>query len=219
MFLCLALKAFQQMGNIVHSCCLPIIKHELLQILKKPQLLDLNELFFSTFSLVDNYMCKQTLHNWALTGKWFCFWQAFFLLPIHFMVLEPLFHSEGLSYFYSQVCVLGNTDPISLGAEFVKSVLLLTFILSDLGLWMSQFEPIGRHKYLLVSTQVALVVKKPLASVLDVDSILGLRSLGGGHGNPLQYSYLENPMDRGAWQAPVHAVAQCWTWLKRLHVH
>ena len=30
---------------------------------------------------------------------------------------------------------------------------------------------------------------------------------GGGHGNPLQYSYLENPMDRGAWQARVHGVS------------
>ena len=36
----------------------------------------------------------------------------------------------------------------------------------------------------------------------DMGSIPGLgRSLGGGHGNPLQYSCLENPMDRGAWRA------------------
>ena len=34
------------------------------------------------------------------------------------------------------------------------------------------------------------------------------RSLGEGHGNPLQYSCLENPMDRGAWQATVHRVAE-----------
>ena len=34
------------------------------------------------------------------------------------------------------------------------------------------------------------------------------RSPGGGHGNPLQYSYLENLMDRGAWQAILHRVAQ-----------
>ena len=41
--------------------------------------------------------------------------------------------------------------------------------------------------------------------VRDVGSIPGLgRSLGGGHGNPLQYSYLENPKNRGAWQATVH---------------
>ena len=38
----------------------------------------------------------------------------------------------------------------------------------------------------------------------DMGSIPGLgRSLGGGHGNPLQYSCLENPMERGAWQATV----------------
>ena len=36
------------------------------------------------------------------------------------------------------------------------------------------------------------------------------RSLGGGHGNPLQYSCLENPMDRGAWQATVHRIAESW---------
>ena len=34
------------------------------------------------------------------------------------------------------------------------------------------------------------------------------RSPGGGHGNPLQYSCLQNPMDRGAWQATVHGVAE-----------
>ena len=34
------------------------------------------------------------------------------------------------------------------------------------------------------------------------------KSPGGGHGNPLQYSYLENPMDKGAWQAVVHGVAE-----------
>jgi len=40
------------------------------------------------------------------------------------------------------------------------------------------------------------------------------RSPGGGHGNPLQYSCLENPMDRGAWRAIVHRVAKSWTQLK-----
>ena len=37
------------------------------------------------------------------------------------------------------------------------------------------------------------------------------RSLGEGNGNPLQYSCLENPMDRGAWKATVHGVAMSWT--------
>ena len=43
----------------------------------------------------------------------------------------------------------------------------------------------------------------------DVGSIPGLgRSPGGGHGNSLQYSYLENPMDRGTWWGTVHRAAK-----------
>ena len=41
----------------------------------------------------------------------------------------------------------------------------------------------------------------------------------GGHGNLLQYSWLENPMDRGAWQIPVHTVGKSQTQLKRLSTH
>ena len=48
-------------------------------------------------------------------------------------------------------------------------------------------------------------------------SIPGLgRSLGGGHGNPPQYSHLEIPRDRGAWQVTVNRVAKSRTQLKRL---
>ena len=53
--------------------------------------------------------------------------------------------------------------------------------------------------------------------VRDMGSIPGWgRSLGGGHGNPLQYSCLENPMDSGAWWATVHGVTKSQTRLKRL---
>ena len=46
----------------------------------------------------------------------------------------------------------------------------------------------------------------------DTDSISKLgRSPGGGHGNPLQYSYLENPMDRGTWRATVHRITKSQT--------
>ena len=46
----------------------------------------------------------------------------------------------------------------------------------------------------------------------DVGSIAESgRSPGGGHGNPLQYSCLENPMDRGAWRAAVHRVTKSQT--------
>ena len=45
------------------------------------------------------------------------------------------------------------------------------------------------------------------------------RSSGGGHGNPLQYSCLEYPMKRGAWQATVHRVSKSQTQLKWLSMH
>ena len=54
----------------------------------------------------------------------------------------------------------------------------------------------------------------------DMGSIPGSgRSPGGGNGNPLQYSCLENPMDRGAWRATVHEVAKSQTKLKQLSTH
>ena len=60
------------------------------------------------------------------------------------------------------------------------------------------------------ASQVVLVVKNPFVNAGDtgaISSIPGLgRSPGGGHGNPLQYSCLENPMDRGAWRATVHGL-------------
>ena len=62
---------------------------------------------------------------------------------------------------------------------------------------------------------VALVIKNLPASagdVRDVGSISGLeRSPGEGNGNPLQYSFLENPMNRGAWQATVPGVTKSQT--------
>ena len=57
-------------------------------------------------------------------------------------------------------------------------------------------------------------------SLGDAASIPGLaRSPGGEHDNPLQYSSLENPMDRGAWRITVHRVAKNRLWLKRLSMH
>ena len=58
------------------------------------------------------------------------------------------------------------------------------------------------------------MVKNPPANAGDMGLIPGSgRCPGGGHGNPLQYSCLENPMDRGAWRAAVHGVTKSWTQL------
>ena len=69
------------------------------------------------------------------------------------------------------------------------------------------------HEYNIPrASQVAQVVKNPSANggaTGEASSIPGSeRSRGGGNGNPLQYSCLENPMDRGAWWATVHRVAE-----------
>ena len=70
---------------------------------------------------------------------------------------------------------------------------------------------------------MALVVKSTPANagdIKDLGSIPGPgRCPGGGHGNPLQYSCLESPMDRGDWWAKIQRVAKSQTWLNQLSTH
>ena len=70
------------------------------------------------------------------------------------------------------------------------------------------------EKYPTKGFPVGSVVKTPPAQAGDMGLIPGLgRSPGEGNVNPLQYSCLENPMDRGAWRATVHGVAESRTGL------
>ena len=75
----------------------------------------------------------------------------------------------------------------------------------------------------MIKNLVALVVRSLPANAGDIrhEGLIPKsgRFTEGGHGNPLQYSCLENPNDTGAWQAPVHRIAQSWTGLKRLSRH
>ena len=70
---------------------------------------------------------------------------------------------------------------------------------------------------------MVLVVRNPSANagdIRDMGSVPGLgRSPGKGHSSPLQYSYLENVMDRGAWWATIHRVTKSWTQLQQLSMH
>ena len=69
--------------------------------------------------------------------------------------------------------------------------------------------------YLIWAFQVMLVVKNPPANAGDIrDSGWVGKILWRRHGNPLQYSCLDNPMDRGAWQATVQRATKNWTRLK-----
>ena len=78
-------------------------------------------------------------------------------------------------------------------------------------------QPASIHSQLpsIQNGQVALAVKNPPANAgesRDADSTQESgRPPGGGNGNPLQYSCLENPMGRGAWRAIVHVVSKSWT--------
>ena len=84
----------------------------------------------------------------------------------------------------------------------------------------------GYHAYLIIFHFFSFLLmtfcgssdsKESACNAGDLGSIPGSgRSSGEGNGNPLQYSCLENPMDRGAWRATVHEVTKSWTLLKRL---
>ena len=64
------------------------------------------------------------------------------------------------------------------------------------------------------------MVKNLPANVGNSGSVPGLgRSLGEGNGNPLQYSCLENPMDRGAWQATVNGITKESDTTELTHTH
>ena len=81
---------------------------------------------------------------------------------------------------------------------------------------MGNWEEMGKRR----ASQVVLAEKNPPANAGNMGLIPGSgRSPGGGHGNTLQYSCLENPKDREAWQVTVHRVSKSGTRLKQLFLH
>ena len=93
---------------------------------------------------------------------------------------------------------------------------------------MRNFIMIYKNQYLVMYnntefSQVAAVVNKSPAKALDIRDMGSFpgsgRSPGGGQGNPLQYSCLDNLMVRRAWWALVHGVTQSQTQLNRLSTH
>ena len=112
--------------------------------------------------------------------------------------------------------IIENIDETQYEENMKVFLIPPLMITNDVNIWM-HFPPV------FFGTYMVLVVEKLPASagdVRDTGLIPGLgRSPGGGHGNALHYSCLENPMDRGAWWAIVHRVAKSWTWLKWLSTH
>ena len=184
---------------------------------------DASDISFWINVLVKSGCQNKISQNWWLKQQKWIFSQ-FWGLKIQDEVYEEL-------AFWWEFCFVGLlfelTWPflwvlaeISLSSFFIRParisldrdpVFMITFNLNNL------------LKTLLGASQKALAVKNLPANagdVRDVDSILGLgRSPEGGQDNPLQYSCLENPMDRGAWRAMVHRFAKTQTQLKRSSTH
>ena len=134
---------------------------------------------------------------------------------------------------YLEVLKVGAVDVglpnCSLFREKLESAFLTVYYCAVGGVYdkkvFQPFVPIWMWSgcFPVQTSQVVLVVKKPPASAGDVrnaGSVPGSgRSPWGGHGHSLQYSRLENRMDRGAWWAVVHGVTKSWTWLKWLSTH
>ena len=170
--------------------------------------------FFSL--LVDVENCSEKTKDYPT----FCPRHCFLLT---FSSLSNLNHSH-FSYCLCAYLILQSFPSLYVSPEFQTLVSDMTFLdnPSVPGTWHLQmwihYIPPG-------VSQVALVVKNLPANAGDIRDV-GLipgsgRSPRGGHGNPLHYSCLKNPMDRGAWWAAVHMVTRSRTWLKRpgMHAH
>ena len=116
-----------------------------------------------------------------------------------------------------------NIHPICLSLLYLSSLLLHIIHFKQFILKKGQYSSyICNPIFFPWSSQVALAVKNLPANAGDsgeAGSIPGSgRSPGGGHDSPLQFSCLENPMDRGAWLATIHGVAKSYT-TEHTHTH
>ena len=133
---------------------------------------------------------------------------------------------------YVQICGSKHNWPMCLSFLIKHSLLFFLFVWhGNSGMFVNLFSDTVYLVWIILrcnkchlmfyrASQVALVVKNPPANTGDIRDA-GLipgsgRVPGGGYGNPLQYSCLENSMDRGAWWVTVHWVAKSQTWLKQL---
>ena len=115
---------------------------------------------------------------------------------------------------YSMFPVVWVSYPTVTGV-FLSHVVLN--ILSRINMWISNTSVPLTWNYVLINELYKIKAggsdgKESACNAGDQGSVPGSgRSPGEGNGNPLQYSCLENSMDRGAWQATVHGVAKSWT--------
>ena len=156
----------------------------------------------------------------ALSIRWPKYWSFGFNI-------SPSNESSGISlpWLHILLCqgLSSNADRTSgptLPGQLLPHASQFPLCLVEFSWYSSPDKPFIPDYMLMGATQVVLVIKNLPANagdVRDLGSSPGMgRSPGEGNGNPLQYSCLENPMDRGAWRATVHGVTKSQT---RLSVH
>ena len=132
-----------------------------------------------------------TLISTVLPGMWYCFWFHSLVGRGKVLGFPPDLSYHKVSHFADQRINMRVLQVPTMPTENLK------ITTENLGV-----------------SQVALVVKNPPVNAGDlkeVDSTAGSgKSPGRGHGNPRQYSCLENPLDRGPWWATVHGVIKSW---------
>ena len=164
----------------------------------------LHPLFLSTLpAALQSY---HPTHSWDMPAPWLCFHGLWLDTPslkclpgslsYPYLVSAQMSHSwQGISWGYFRV-------------EIISAMLIYLLPFTDL--MFSGFPGGASGKELSCQWRRF----KILVICLGLEDPLGV-----GHNNPLQYSCLENPMDRGAWWDSVHGVAKNLAWIKRLKTH
>ena len=121
--------------------------------------------------------------------------------------------------------LLAESVSVAIGARAPSSYFSLlsgsSFLQGQQKIFSFQYAKTKLDRILPNSESGSVIKNLPASTgdIGDAGSIPGSeRSSGGGNGNPLQYSCLENPMDRGAWWATVHRIAKSWTQLSTLNL-
>ena len=175
-----------------------------LQLSKVPSWWQLLWLFIGQYIFMNTWLifieCSHSV--WRSSWPWGCPQFSRFWTPwITFHLPPNLFSRWTYSFVHYSSSPQTHPNPEEeLTRPLVTLYWLLTLALYGLPWWLSG--------------------KESTCNAGHVGFIPGLGiSPGGGHGNSLQYSCLENPIDRGAWQVTVRRVIKSWTWLKWLNMN